>query len=325
MQKLRKPVELKRGDTIGIIAPSSPVERDLLENGARELEAIGYRVIYANNLFTRWRFFAGDHQQRAETFLEFLKDPSIAAIFCARGGYGANYVAEYLASRSLLQRMQRQQPKIVMGYSDVTSLLLFLNQSLGWVTFQGPMLTKDFAEGEMGYERHVLEKVLANSRSGFTLEADAQTLRPGQAEGRLLGGCLPMLVGTLGTPQELDTHGTILLIEDLNEKAFRIDRMLFHLKRAGKFRQIKGVVFGEMVGCGQAGTPLDALREIILDAFQGLDIPIVFGVRFGHTTQKGLTLPLGVRARLSVDNGTHLTLLEPAVSPRPKAVRRKAS
>ncbi|OFW10105.1 MAG: hypothetical protein A3H27_00020 [Acidobacteria bacterium RIFCSPLOWO2_02_FULL_59_13] len=101
--------------------------------------------------------------------------------------------------------------------------------------------------------------------------------------------------------------------------------MLFHLKRAGKFRQIKGVVFGEMVGCGQAGTPLDALREIILDAFQGLDIPIVFGVRFGHTTQKGLTLPLGVRARLSVDNGTHLTLLEPAVSPRPKAVRRKAS
>ncbi|MBI4463606.1 MAG: LD-carboxypeptidase [Acidobacteria bacterium] len=323
MKKLRKPVELRRGDTIGIVAPSSPVELDLLETGARELEAIGYHVLYARNLFTRWRFFAGRHQKRAEAFLELLKDPGIAAIFCARGGYGSNYVVEYLASRSLLPQLKRLQPKIVMGYSDVTSLLLFLHQNLGWVTFQGPMLTKDFAEGEMGYDRPVLEKVLSGSRSGFTLEATGQTLRPGQAEGRLLGGCLPMMVSTLGTPQEIDTQGTLLLIEDVNERAFRIDRMLFQLRRAGKFRQVRGVVFGLMLGCGQASTPVESLREIILDAFQGLDIPIVFGMRFGHTTQKCLTLPLGVRARLSAGEAIQLTLLEPAVSPRPKPAPRK--
>ena len=136
-----------------------------------------------------------------------------------------------------------------MGYSDVTSLLLFLHQALGWVMFQGPMVAREFAGGELFYEWSSLEQALSKPVPEVALESDAWSLRPGEAEGRLLGGCLSILTATLGTPQEIDTQGAILLLEDVDEKPFRIDRMLFHLRRAGKFRQVKGIMFGEMPGC----------------------------------------------------------------------------
>ncbi|HEY7680338.1 MAG TPA: LD-carboxypeptidase [Terriglobia bacterium] len=320
---IRKPLALRRGDTIGIVAPASPVEGKRLWEGIRELEAIGYRVLCDQGVLARNGYFAGSHEARTQAFLNYLDDPAVRAIFCARGGYGSNYVAEQLASRAALLKLQRQQPKIVMGYSDVTTLLLFLNQTLGWVTFQGPMLTKDFCTGETGYDRIVMEQLLANASRGFTVETGAQTMRAGTAEGRLLGGCLPMLAATLGTPNEIDTRGTILLLEDVDEKPFRIDRMLFHLRRAGKFRDIKAVAFGEMPGCGMAEGPAEALRAIIQEAFADSQVPIVFGLRFGHNTERCLTLPLGVRARLEAAERVTLTFLEPAVRPPNKRNRRR--
>ncbi|MCH8266712.1 MAG: LD-carboxypeptidase [Acidobacteria bacterium] len=315
MKLLRKPPALQKGDTIGILAPASPVRREMLERGARELERIGYRVAFGKGVLERRGFFAGEHKQRAESFLALLENPRVQAVFCARGGYGSNYVVEILSSRPLLRRLQRQAPKIVMGYSDLTSLLLFLNQRLGWVTFQGPMAGIDFAAGKSAYDRAVLEQVLSGAHSGYSLESDARSLRPGVAEGRLLGGCLPMLTATLGTPQEIDTRGTILLIEDIDEKPFRVDRMLFQLRQAGKFRHVRGIVFGQMPGCGAAARGRAELRGVILEALRGLPVPIVFGVRFGHTTGKCLTLPMGTRARLSAGKKVRLTLLEPAVAP----------
>jgi muramoyltetrapeptide carboxypeptidase len=213
-------------------------------------------------------------------------------------------------------------PKIVMGYSDASTLLLFLNQTLGWVSFQGPMLTKDFSAGETGYNRFVMEQVLGNYTRAPAIDTDAQTLRPGAAEGRLMGGCLSLMNATLGTPLEMDTKGSILLLEDVDEKPFRIDRMLFQLRRAGKFRDVKGAIIGEMPGCGLGSDPAESLHEIILDAFADLDIPIVFGVRFGHNTGKCLTLPLGVRARLEAGDRVKLSLLEPAVRPPIKKARK---
>jgi muramoyltetrapeptide carboxypeptidase len=164
--------------------------------------------------------------------------------------------------------------------------------------------------------------VLGNFTRGTTLETDAQTLRPGSAEGRLAGGCLSLLTATLGTPQEIDTKGIILLLEDVDEKPFRVDRMLFQLRRAGKFRDIKAVAFGEMPGCGLAAPPVEALHDLILDAFADQDIPIVFGLRFGHNTGRCLTLPLGVRARLDAGDKVTLTLLETAVRPPNKKPRK---
>ncbi len=325
MKLLRKPPALQKGDTIGVLAPASPVRREMLERGTRELERIGYRVAFGKGVLERRGFFAGGHKQRAESFLALLENPRVKAVFCARGGYGSNYVAEVLSSRPLLRRLQRQAPKIVMGYSDLTSLLLFLNQRLGWVTFQGPMVAIDFAAGKSAYDRAVLEQVLSGAHSGYSLELDARSLRPGVAVGRLLGGCLPMLTATLGTPQEIDTRGTILLIEDIDEKPFRVDRMLFQLRQAGKFRHVRGIVFGQMPGCGpwtgRAATARErsktngALRDVIAEALRGLPVPIVFGLRFGHTTGKCLTLPMGTRARLSAGKKVRLTLLEPAVAP----------
>jgi muramoyltetrapeptide carboxypeptidase len=167
-----------------------------------------------------------------------------------------------------------------------------------------------------------MEHLLTNAVKGLTIESDAQTLREGAAEGRLTGGCLALLAATLGTPHEMDTKGTILLLEDVDEKPFRIDRMLFQLKSAGKFKDIKGVIFGEMPGCGLASTSPEALREIILDAFAERTIPIAFGMRFGHNTGHCLTLPLGIRARLETGATVSLTLLEPSVKAPLKKPRR---
>src|SRR5262249_21265387 len=159
--------------------------------------------------------------------------------------------------------LKRMPPKIVMGYSDVTTLHLFLTQKIGWVTFQGPMLSKDFADGQTAYDKSVLVRVLSPTASSCRIETDAVTLRRGTVEGVLLGGCLSLLVTSLGTPEEIDTRDAILLIEDIDEKPYRVDRMLFHLRRAGKFKELKGVVFGEMVGCGLNRSPFEDLRDLI--------------------------------------------------------------
>jgi muramoyltetrapeptide carboxypeptidase len=320
---IRKPLALRRGDAIGVVAPASPVEPARLREGIRELEAIGYRLVFDQQILARNGFFAGEHADRAKALLGYLEDPAIRAVFCARGGYGSNYVVDYFSSRAVLPRLQRLAPKIVMGYSDITSLLLFLNQTLGWVSFQGPMLTKDFSAGETGYNRLVMEQALGNTTRGMTLETDAQVWRAGTCEGRLAGGCLSIVNATLGTPNEIDTKGAVLLLEDVDERPFRLDRMLFQLRRAGKLRDVKGVIFGEMPGCGLGASPEESLREIVMEAFASQNIPIVFGLRFGHNTGYCLTLPLGVRVRLEAEDQVKLTLLEPAVrspniSPRKK-------
>jgi len=312
---IRKPIALRRGDAIAIVAPASPVEPARLREGIRELEAIGYRLVYDQQVLARKGFFAGEHADRAQAFLNYLEDPDIRAVLCARGGYGSNYIVDHFSSRAMRRRLQRLQPKIVMGYSDITSLLLFLHQTLGWVSFQGPMLTKDFSAGETGYNRLVMEQTLGNFTRGLSFESDAQTWQSGIAEGRLTGGCFSLVNATLGTPHEIDAKGAILLLEDVDEKPFRLDRMLFQLRRAGKLRDIKAVVFGEMPGCGLGASSADSLHEIIMDAFAGQDIPIVFGLRFGHNTGYCLTLPLGVRVRLEAGASVKLTLLEPAVRP----------
>ena len=319
MKALKKPPALRRGDTVGVIAPSSPVKPEVLAKGVEELRSIGYNVVVAEGVLSKKRFFAGEHAARSSAFLRFLETPEIRAIFCTRGGYGSNYVVENLSAPAVFARLQSLPPRIVMGLSDVTTLLLFLRQRLGWVTFQGPMIS-GFADGETRYNRVVLESVLSNSASGTIIESDATVLRAGTAQGRLTGGCLSLVVATLGTRDEIDTRGAILLLEDIDEKPFRVDRMLFHLKRAGKFRGVKAVAFGEMVGCGRT-SPAEELRGVIEDSLAGLGVPLIFGLRFGHTTGGCLTLPLGVDARLEARERVRLKLLEPAVSAAPKAAK----
>ena len=322
MRSLQKPPALRPGDTLGVIAPSGPVKPELLAQGVQELQRIGYRVVLGDGILSSQGYFAGGHRQRAEAFLDLLANPDINGIFCARGGYGSNYVVEYLAAPAVLRRLRTLPPRIVMGYSDVTSLLLFFSQRLGWVTFQGPMLTKDFAEGEAAYDRCVLERVLSDPASGFILRSNALSLRAGVAEGKLVGGCLSLLTATLGTPEEIDTRGAILLLEDIDEKPYRIDRMLFQLRRAGKFQGVAAFVFGEMIGCRPASSPVGGLHDVILDAIGKMKVPIVFGFPFGHTNGGNLTIPLGVRARLSAGREVTLRLLEPSVNRHAPSIKK---
>ena len=320
---LRKPPQLRQGDIIGVVAPAGGVKAEPLQNGVKELERLGYRVVLSDHVLARHRYFAGEHKHRAESLVAFLEDPKIKAVFCARGGYGSNYVVEYLRSPRILSRLKKLPQKIFMGYSDITTLLVFLHQELGWVSFQGPLVSADFGAGESGYNRKVFEQVLSKPSESCVIKTDGFTLRKGIAEGRLIGGCLSIICAGMGTPEEIDTRDSILLLEDIDERPYRVDRLLFQLRRAGKLRGVKAVVFGEMVGCREKGSPADDLREIIDEALAGLDIPVVFGVRYAHTTGGCLTLPMGVRARLSAGKTVSLTFMESAVE-APKESKRRA-
>jgi len=309
---IRKPKALREGDTIAVVAPASPVGRERLEAGAAELRRLGYRVRYRDDITAADTFFAGAHSRRAAEFLDALHDPEVAAVFCARGGYGCNYLIEHLAARGL-----PAEPKIVLGYSDITSLLAWLTQHAGWVTFHGPMVAppgeSDFAAGPAGYDVHSFRQAMTCTAEWSTGGGGARPLRTGTAEGVLFGGCLPMLAATLGTAREVDTAGTILLLEDIAAKPFQVDRMLFHLREAGKFERVRGIVFGEMPDCVQRPDQGYSLGDVVLRALDGVNVPIVFGFRSGHTSGGNITLPLGVRARLTAGEGVTLEMLEQSV------------
>jgi len=310
-----KPPRLRPGDTIGVVAPASVVPAESLKLGVARLESLGYRARYRDDLLEPVlphagpspgksagdiqakpaSRFAGSHERRAAEFWAMLEDPEIKAIFCARGGYGCNYLVDSLASRPL------PKPKIVMGYSDVTTLHAFFWRQAGWVTFHGPMVAVDFSKG-----LDVLGPALESTAAWEVENSGLQVLRSGSAEGILLGGCLSLLVTTLGTPREMDWRGAIVFLEDLGEAPYRLDRMLFHLREAGKFDGVRGVIFGEMKDCG----PMELLWADLLRPFDDLGIPVASGLASGHTSGRNICLPLGVRARLQDDR---LFILEGAV------------
>jgi len=197
-------------------------------------------------------------------------------------------------------------------------LLTCFTDSAGFVTFHGPMVTKDFAH-EDGVDLASWDAALsgiAEWEAGGTADTQADGLIDGDGEGILYGGCLSLLVASLGTPHEIRTSGTILFIEDVNARPFQIDRMLMQLKLAGKFNGVRGIVFGEMLDCVQTQNQGYTLQEVILRIVGGLGIPMAYGLRSGHVTRKNITLPIGVRAGLSVSGGrAQLKILEAATSP----------
>lgn len=306
---MQKPAALRPGDTIAVVAPGSPIAADRLQAGVDQLRRLGYQVRYRDDILAADTFLAGDHERRFREFFEALHDPAVKAILCARGGYGCNYVVERLAASGPLPA-----PKIIMGYSDVTTLLCWFWQQAGWVTFHGPMVTLEFAAGPGAWDETSVCCALTRTESGWVLADPASVaLRPGTAEGTLLGGCLPMLTATLGTRREIRTDGSILLLEDLAAKPYQIDRMLFQLREAGKFDAVHGIVFGEMLDCLQHASQGYRLEDVILRTLSGLDVPIIFGFRSGHTSSGCLAVPFGVPARLVAGDRPQLEILEPAV------------
>jgi len=307
-----KPASLRPGDAIGIVAPASNINRDLFEKGCDVLRDLGYHPVFLNSIFDRDLYFAGTLARRIAELEEMFTREDVRAIICARGGYGSNYLLGHLDPAKIVSH-----PKIFVGYSDLTSLLTCFCDSAGFVTFHGPMLTKDFASPG-GVDLNSWNAALTGASDFEVIPSSpaVKALVSGHAEGILYGGCLSILVAALGTPHDIHTAGTILFLEDLNAKPYQIDRMLMQLKLAGKLDQVRGFVFGEMLDCIQVAHQDYTLEEVVLRVIGDLGVPVAWGLRSGHVTGGNVTLPFGVRAALSAEKSeVSLKILEAATAP----------
>lgn len=301
----RKPPRLHPGDLIGVVSPAAAVGEEPLRRGCAELERLGFAVRVGAHALDRSRFLAGTDQIRARELMTMLQDPEVRAIVCSRAGYGSGRILPLLDFSAF-----PQTPKIFLGYSDVSLLLNAFVQQAGWVSFHGPVVAGEFATHFSPRSRAHLLGLLTTGHGAEHLPFPL-TLRDGIAEGRLLGGCLSVLVTTLGTPFALDTRGAILFLEDVGEKPYRIDRMLTHLKQAGKLDGLAGIIFGEMSGCmGETNDPT-LLLSVLTDVFADYDYPVGFGLPAGHNGEN-FTLPLGIPVRLDTRQQV-LTFLDSAV------------
>lgn len=308
---MKRPPVLRRGDTIGIVAPSSPVPEEDLRKGIAVLEARGYRVDVGPNVLaaaSHCSYLAGEDRQRAADLNAFFARPDIKAIFCARGGYGATRLL-HLLDWDLIAA----NPKIFVGYSDITSLHTAIARKAGWVTFHCPMVSAIPNLDAISSE--VLWRLLEDSSPLGILPKDTvgmETVVPGVAEGELTGGCLCLLAHACGSGYAPDFRDKIVVLEDVNGAVYQADRDLMQLKHSGLLEQAAGFVLGSLTHWQkhEAIPPLNTPAALWKDIFSPLGKPTLSGFPLGHEPNP-LSLPLGVRARLDAD-ARALTLLEPA-------------
>jgi muramoyltetrapeptide carboxypeptidase len=304
--KIIRPAALRRGGKIGILAPASSFNREAFLAGCNRLQEMGYEPVYSQDIFERDIYFAGSVERRAHEFHEFWRRDDIAALICVRGGYGSNYLLEKID-----YGMLAKHPKIFLGSSDITSLLTAIYDRTGLIGFHGPMVAKDIADGT--FDAASWESALQGAANWTIPSSGIEVLRPGKAAGRLYGGCLSMLAASLGTPFEIQTNDTILFIEDVGEKPFRIDRMLVQLRLAGKLDKVRGFVFGEMLDCAPPKGETYTLQQVIMRVLADYDVPVVYGLKSGHVTSGNITLPMGVQAELKAEGANvNLRILEAA-------------
>ena len=290
---MKYPKRLNQGDKVGVVAPAGPVDREILGKGLGVLRRMGFCPVLAEHIHAKDRYLAGTDAQRTNDLHDFFRNPDIKGIFCARGGYGVNRILSRLDSSII-----RKNPKVLVGSSDITLLILFLVQSCSLITFHGPMVAGNFGRYPMAKSKRQFGEILSGKKTGKRLTAKgAIVFRPGIAEGKVIGGCLTLLCRSLGTPWEVKTRNKILFLEDVNEPLYKIDGMLWHLKQAGKFKGIRGIVFGEMVNCLPHRKTGGSFKEILKDVFVSGSFPILINFPSGHGREM-LTFPIGVEARL---------------------------
>jgi muramoyltetrapeptide carboxypeptidase len=310
--KAIKPPALKRGDRVAVLAPASPFSREEFEDGLAEVRRIGFEPVYDDRVFERDAYLAGSAETRARAFIDAWTDPSVRAVLTARGGYGSVQILPFL-SRDML----RASPKVLVGYSDITALLSYLTTRCGMTAVHGPTVTGRFARGAEGYDLPSFLRTMCEAEPlGELTSPGLESMRAGEAEGVLVGGNLTQLAATLGTPFAFDPPDRcVLFLEDVNERPYRVDRLLTQLSQAGVLSRAAALVFGEMEGCDEPDGSLVARDAIARRVRDGAG-PVLVGLASGHTPRPALTLPLGVHARVLGGARPALIITESAVSPR---------
>ncbi len=319
LKSLIKPKRLQPGDFVGLVTPASPpFESSAIGEGKAMLESLGFRVKPGKNLDKKHGYLAGTDRERADDLHEMFLDKDIRAIVALRGGYGTGRLIEYLDFKLI-----EQNPKILIGYSDISLLNLAIHQMTGLVTFHGPVALSSFNK----YTTHYFMKILTEAAPVGEIKKPPLSelqkfdgifpIREGIASGPLIGGNLTMIVATLGTPFEIDTAGKILFIEEVGEEPYDLDRMLTQLRYAGKLDKVAGIILDKCAKCSPAEYKPAfenslSIEEVFFDRLKDLNCPVLYGLSLGHAAYKP-TLPLGISATMNTQSG-QIQIDEAAVS-----------
>lgn len=284
--------KLKQGDKVAVIAPSSPFSKSQLEKGTREFEKFGFKVFIPGGIFAKKGYLAGDAKLRAETLEKMFSDKSVKGIICARGGFGSTHLFSKINFNVI-----KENPKVFIGFSDLTPLLNYFAFKLNFTAFHGPMLASSFSKKLTESAKSSLYRAVTGGFPYTIKSRPVKTVNKGKAYGRLAGGNLSLVISTIGTPYEINFDGKILFIEEVEEPAYKIDRLLTHLKDSGRLKRVRGIIFGDV--CKNP----PAVSRLIKEFTSTLKIPAISNFPAGHILNNH-TLPIGANAALNADERT---------------------
>jgi len=310
------PKRLKKGNLIGLVTPGGTITQEILNETVEKLEGFGFRTYYIDSVLSEYGYLAGSDEERADELMHMFTNKNVDAILCVRGGYGSIRILDLLDYDQI-----KQNPKVFIGYSDITALLTTVYERTGLVTFHGPMGISSFNE----FTHNCFNKVLMTPQKHYRLpyqreanteenpEYDIYTINKGKAEGKLIGGNISVLDSMIGSAYEPDFENKIVYLEEIDEQTYRVDKMLFHLLYATNLKKASGIVLGVFDNCNVNNEePRLTLKQAIFDLLKPLEIPISYGLSFGHIKTM-ITIPNGIKAKMNADKNS-LKLLEQAVS-----------
>ena len=297
-----KPKVLKAGDTIGVVAPASPSKPEEVKVVEELLKKLGFKAKLGESCFSRYGYLAGSDAIRAKDINNMFLDNEVDGIICLRGGYGTPRILDML-DYDLISK----NPKVFVGYSDITSIHIALNNRCNLVTFHGPMMTSDIGRNFDDFSKESFLKAITTMEPMGELHnpegEKIECFEEGVAEGKITGGNLSLIAATIGTPYEIDTKGKLLLIEDIDERPYSVDRMLTQLRLAGKLQQCSGIILGDFNNCiPNKGEESLTLMEVFMDIIKPLGKPTIYNLKAGHCEPK-ITVPFGVEAILDAKEG----------------------
>ncbi len=314
MPQILKPPRLRKGEVIGVIAPASPMKPELLESGVRYLEGLGYRVKLGKHVFKTQGYLAGTDKERAQDLNSMFRDRRVHAIICARGGYGTPRLLSLLDYDAM-----RQQPKIFVGYSDLTAIQLAMFKHAGLITFSGPMVAAEMGRGIDPFTEENFWRMLASPLPfGEMQKPNGESyaaIAKGKVAGRLIGGCLSLIAPIAGTRHLPSLKKNILFVEDIGEVVYRWDRYFVQLRELGLLQRLGGFMLGQTTDCmPPEGDPTLTFEDLMRDFIKPLKVPALMGLDYGHSRVKH-TMPIGAHAEMEVSSRTaRLTITEAAVS-----------